>query len=540
MNIRPKIGIGIGLGFVFAAIATTGPLHGQFSGCNGNRCVTLPDYQTEAIGSTEGLEYKPGWALSKVPAALFAAIAFGYSWYQAEQLKLEREREAIKHAADLEAFESVAQMHAAERYYDEFAPYLEVDAAEVPTNAAPPNGAQNLAAAASAEGMQNRSLHSPAVATAQAPNPRRDGLIRQLERDCPLLLKLVKSHPIRAVGVQRTGKTTLVKKLCLLRMVLLPGHQVIASTPHYEPENTYPSVFKVVGNNGKRDYPAIEAQWVAMAQRIENCERNSISTIWDEFGAMDEAIEPEKLMANLKSSLREAMKHGEQPIFVAHGETKAFLPGTDGLVKVLLASTVRVETIGQLVKGLDGLDEMQPTGRFSVTWLDGTKEEGELPAWLTEELLIGELPAQQTPPPPVSAAAPQPPEPSPESPPVEEELNLWDAARERLKQQWSLPAAARESSPPPFAPSDMERTLALVNALKLLLKFGRLDESKQVREMVEKAPDRALWLALKSLSLGVTAASRDVFELGAGGRPFIEKGKPWYESLERQFGVIKE
>jgi hypothetical protein len=106
----------------------------------------------------------------------------------------------------------------------------------------------------------------------------------------PALLKLVKSHPIRAVGVQRSGKTTLVKKLALLRMVLIPGHRVIAATPHHETGNPYPAkAFKVVGiKKGERDYPAIEREWDAMAKRVQACTESSITTIWDEFGLFDQ------------------------------------------------------------------------------------------------------------------------------------------------------------------------------------------------------------------------------------------------------------
>jgi len=177
-----------------------------------------------------------------------------------------------------------------------------------------------------------------------------------------------------------------------LRLLLLPGHKVIASTPHDEPENRYPSMFQVVGvKGGKRDYPSIARQWEAMATRIENGNRSSITTVWDEFGLFDKVMEEEVLTSVLTSSLREATKHGEFPVFIVHGETQAFLPGSRGLVTVFLSSTVRVETIGQLVTGADGLDEMRPTGKFRVQWLDGTKEEGQIPAWLSEEFLISLL-----------------------------------------------------------------------------------------------------------------------------------------------------
>ena len=221
----------------------------------------------------------------------------------------------------------------------------------------------------------------------------RSELIARLKQDCPLLLKLVKSHPIRAVGVQRSGKTTLVKRLTLLRMALMENHRVVASSPHYEAANQYPDVFDVVGlRNGKRDYPAIERAWYQMAGDVEACNMANITYVWDEFGLQDKAIpitpENDPIKTVLTSCLRETMKFQIYPIFILHGETAAFLPGSKGLVTVILASTVRVETIGEAVEGDDGLEMIRPTGRFNVTWLDGSKGEGILPAWLSEDFLL--------------------------------------------------------------------------------------------------------------------------------------------------------
>ena len=226
------------------------------------------------------------------------------------------------------------------------------------------------------------------------PPQNRAELIARLKQDCPLLLKLVKSHPIRAVGVQRSGKTTVVKKLCLLRMILMDGHSVTASTPHYEADNPYPEVFDVVGiRNGKRDYPAIERAWNNMASDVEACQPANVTYIWDEFGLQDKAIpitpDNDPIKEVMTSCLRETMKFGIYPIFITHGETAAFLPGSKGLVTVFLSSTVRVEAIGEMVEGEDGLETVRPTGRFNVTWLDGSKGEGVLPAWLSESFLLG-------------------------------------------------------------------------------------------------------------------------------------------------------
>ena len=217
-------------------------------------------------------------------------------------------------------------------------------------------------------------------------------LLEALRDECPVLLKLVKSHPIRAVGVQRSGKTTLVKKLALLRMALLPNHQVTAATPHDEKGNEYPAAFKVVGiKNGRRDYKGIYAEWRSLAKRVEAGHVGCHTNIWDEFGLYDQVMSEEELTSGLTSTLRETMKYGEYPIFVIHGETKIFLPGGKGLMPVLLSSTVRVETIGEQVIGSDGLESIKPTGRFKVKWLDESEDAGTIPDWLTEDLLMSLL-----------------------------------------------------------------------------------------------------------------------------------------------------
>jgi hypothetical protein len=218
-------------------------------------------------------------------------------------------------------------------------------------------------------------------------------LINRLKDECPALLRLVKSHPARFVGQQRTGKSTAAKLLALLRMVLLEGHEVIASTPHYEPANPYPDVFKVAGitPDGRRDYPAIRREWNALAGRVEACKINSVTTIWDEFGLQDKVMDEDEIKSVLTSCLRETMKFGEYPIFIVHGETAAFLPGSKGLVTVFLNGTVRVETIGELIEGSDGLETIRPTGKFHVTYLDGSTDSGKIPDWLTESYLLGML-----------------------------------------------------------------------------------------------------------------------------------------------------
>lgn len=233
--------------------------------------------------------------------------------------------------------------------------------------------------------------HTPQLP--QITNRAKRELINRLKEECPALLRTVKSHPIRMVGKQRTGKSTMAKIVCLLRMVFLDDHQVIASTPHYEPGNPYPNVFKVVGitPTGMRDYDAIYREWRGLADRVYACRVNSNTTVWDEFGLFDQVMEEDEIKSVLTSCLRETMKFGEYPIFIVHGETAAFLPGSKGLVTVFLSGTVRVETIGELIEDEDGLETIKPTGKFHITWLDGSQEEGQIPSWLTEKYLLDML-----------------------------------------------------------------------------------------------------------------------------------------------------
>lgn len=274
----------------------------------------------------------------------------------------------------------------------------DADDSEVPTSVAIPVPAIPV--------MESPSVQPETynMAAKEVSKDDRQALIARLNQDCPALVKLIKSHPIRLTGTQRSGKSTIAKILGLLRMVLLPGHGVVAATPHYEPANPYPKVFTVAGvtAQGKRDYPAIERQWFGMAGLVESCQQSNISYIWDEFGLFDQAIpdsdgDTDKIKRVLTSCLRETMKFGIYPMFIVHGETAAFLPGSKGLVTVFLNSTVRVEAIGEQVQDDMGLPTLRPTGRFNVTYLDGSKDEGKLPDWLTEEYLLGLIGNQQPP-----------------------------------------------------------------------------------------------------------------------------------------------
>ncbi|MFM7326159.1 MAG: hypothetical protein ACKO4L_14785, partial [Nodosilinea sp.] len=200
-------------------------------------------------------------------------------------------------------------------------------------------------------------------------------------------LRLVKAPPIRLVGLQRTGKSTFAQRLALLRMVLLPGHSAAWATPHREADNPVPSILNPVGYTatGAKDYASIEALWVTTQERIDQGETVNMTAVWDEFGGYDQFSDPELLKGSLRSLLREATKHSYHPILIAHGDQASFYPGVSNILTTIKQSTVKVETIGAVA---DDFGTMRPTGRVTITWLDGTTAELVWPEWLTVDYLL--------------------------------------------------------------------------------------------------------------------------------------------------------
>ena len=148
----------------------------------------------------------------------------------------------------------------------------------------------------------------------------------------------------------------------------------------------------------------------------------------------------------------------------------------------------------------------------------------------------------------------------------EDSQELWELAKKRLLESWQADeVTAREdtatssegeadkaadeanevlqdqdSSATPLLP-EPERSKALARVMALLSYRGS-SEAEQVSEviaLIPSQPDKALWLSLKLLRLGVTASSRDVFGCGTGGKAF-QKAKDWYHALESTFGKIVE
>ena len=149
---------------------------------------------------------------------------------------------------------------------------------------------------------------------------------------------------------------------------------------------------------------------------------------------------------------------------------------------------------------------------------------------------------------------------------IEDTQELWELAKKRLLESWKADeVTARENtaaSPPNEADKvgdeasevlqdkdcstasllpEPERSKALARVMALLSRRGS-SEVERVSEaiaLIHTQPDKALWLSLKILRLGVTASSRDVFGCGTGGKAF-QKAKEWYQALESTFGKIVE
>ena len=148
----------------------------------------------------------------------------------------------------------------------------------------------------------------------------------------------------------------------------------------------------------------------------------------------------------------------------------------------------------------------------------------------------------------------------------EDSQELWELAKKRLLESWQADeVTAREDtatssegeadkvaneasevlydkdySTTSLLP-EPERSKALARVMALLSSRGssEVDTVSEVIGLIPAQPDKALWLSLKLLRLGVTASSRDVFGCGTGGKAF-QKAKDWYHALESTFGKIVE
>jgi len=149
---------------------------------------------------------------------------------------------------------------------------------------------------------------------------------------------------------------------------------------------------------------------------------------------------------------------------------------------------------------------------------------------------------------------------------IEDTQELWELAKKRLLESWQTDeTTARENTATSseceadkvaheasealhhkdcsttFLLCEPERSKALARVMALLSSQGssEVDTVSEIIALIPTQPDKALWLSLELLRLGVTASSRDVFGCGTGGKAF-HKAKDWYQVLELTFGKIVE
>lgn len=92
-----------------------------------------------------------------------------------------------------------------------------------------------------------------------------------------------------------------------------------------------------------------------------------------------------------------------------------------------------------------------------------------------------------------------------------------------------------ERRTPGMAPLDVR----CLNALSKLLPLLPSETLNEVTELIPLNPDKAIWLGLKILKMGVIPTSRKIFN-GGTGDPNLQKVKRWYQELETEFGKIIE
>ncbi|HIK14601.1 MAG TPA: hypothetical protein IGS53_04820 [Leptolyngbyaceae cyanobacterium M33_DOE_097] len=335
----------------------------------------------------------------------------------------------------------------------------------------------------------------------------RTTLLNRLKEQCPELLKLVKSPPIRLVGLQRTGKSTFACKLALLRALLLEGHTTLWATPHREINNRVPEVLNPIGTTaeGAKDFAAIEAHWSTIQAQIDQGQPLNLTAVWDEFGDYDQFQNTDLLGSSLRSLLRESTKHGYFPVLVVHGDQASFLPGVKNILTTLQQSTIKVETIGEQA---NEFGEMKPTGWVQITWLDGTQSAFKTPEWLTVEYLLTLVRSNTK---PVFMA-----QLKPESKPVQSTPKSHGSERDRLEQLFGK------------SPADLVDN----QESEQVVRFDLFEELARVMTPVDPMfADFVLWLKTKQ---GQTLSKRDMILLWGNKKdrgvasnekiqPFIDK-----------------
>lgn len=208
---------------------------------------------------------------------------------------------------------------------------------------------------------------------------RKRKLWAMLQHACPQLLGILEATPLRILGEQRSGKTTLAKTLALLRMLFL-GAPVEAWSPDDESQEgvDWPASFEVYGRKDERsDYPGIEARITNLLELIERGDRSQHSYILDEFGSYSLGIDGSTIARLVKVSLMRAAKHGKYLSIILHGKTRAFYGDVPGVSEVF-AGYPTIECIPHR----DERGRACPGNEIYVSNAGGVEGKITLPVWL--------------------------------------------------------------------------------------------------------------------------------------------------------------
>ena len=194
---------------------------------------------------------------------------------------------------------------------------------------------------------------------------------------------------IRATGFQRSGKTTRVQVLALIRQLLDSSHRVIVATPHKPTpaDRPWPSSFQVHGEGNRWDQ--IRSVLDALMASLAAGDCTPRTFILDEFsgylghGGMDNAFLQEFML----SMVRETAKHHCQVILIQHGDTVAMSGGIKGLQEAIWGNfpTLRCQRV--LLEGI-------PIPATEANLVGGGFPEEALlfPRWLSPQWLCRNFP----------------------------------------------------------------------------------------------------------------------------------------------------
>lgn len=389
------------------------------------------------------------------------------------------------------------------------------------------------------------------------------------------LLKLINEHesgwigqlmqkPLLIYGDMGSFKSYFAAFLALCRYYLR-GHQIISiADPHFH-QNSYESWkclvdLGVSGYGANQNYFAVGEQLNAMYARfaVRTLKDKPLTSIWDEvtgYSSEEGTIEPAKKL--IRKVIGDPRKANEAPILIGHDNTLIALGGSEGFSKSRDRGIIQLELYSDsenrpLFKGkLSGIKNED--GEFVEAQKVSIAAEWIRPEWVYNLFNTDTEKVDES----LAGIQLEPAKIEPEIQPSTREIFL-EEGRRWLKELYDespevevrsasdttpwdeVPEVTSEvpevrisntSKNTSLLPEDV-RSKALTKILALLGEAG--SASDEVISLMPVQPDRAVWIGIKLLGKSMTAASRDIFGMGTGGKKF-QTAKGWYESLKKEF-----